>query len=71
MGFEDLEARAKRAASGQASAGKSRRGRKRKSDALEGLTALPSPKPKVVQRSDATELTHALGSAWGAPVARM
>lgn len=44
MSFEDLEeARAKRAAKEQALAGKPKRGRKRKSDALEGSTVLPSP----------------------------
>ncbi|EOA82623.1 uncharacterized protein SETTUDRAFT_48320, partial [Exserohilum turcica Et28A] len=45
MSFQDLEeARAKRAAKEQALAGKPKRGRKRKSDALEGSTVLPSPK---------------------------
>jgi hypothetical protein len=72
MRFEDLEeARTKRAAREQASAGKAKRGRKRKTNALEGSTALPSPEPKVVQRSNAPELTHAPVSAWRAPVARM
>jgi hypothetical protein len=69
MSFEDLEeARTKRAVREQASAGKAKRGRKRKSNALEGSTAPPS---QVVQRSDAPELTHAPVSTWRAPVARM
>ena len=71
MSFEDLEeARAKRAAKGQASAGKSKRGRTRKSDALEESTSLLSPNPKVVQRSDAPE-AHAPASAWRAPIAKI
>ena len=72
MSFQDLEeARAKRAAKEQALAGKPKRGRKRKSDALEGSTVLRSPKPTVAQRIDAPELTHAPVSTWRAPVARM
>ncbi|XP_014551484.1 hypothetical protein COCVIDRAFT_20277 [Bipolaris victoriae FI3] len=74
MNFEDLEeARAKRAAKEHVFASKPKRGRKRKSDALEGSTVLPSPKPKVlvVQQIDAPELTRAPVSAWRAPVARM
>jgi hypothetical protein len=72
MSFEDLEeARAKRAAKEQALASKPKRGRKRKSDALEGLTVLPSTKPTAMRRIYASELTHAPVSAWRAPVARM
>ena len=72
MSFEDLEeARAKRAAKERALAGKPKRGRKRKSDALEGSTVLRSPKPTVAQRIDAPELTHAPVPVWRAPVARM
>ncbi|KAF5848074.1 hypothetical protein GGP41_009307 [Bipolaris sorokiniana] len=72
MSFQDLkEARAKRAAKEHALVGKPKRGRKRKSDALEESTVLPSPKPTVAQRINAPELTHAPVSAWRAPVARM
>jgi hypothetical protein len=72
MSFEDLEeARAKRAAKEQTSASKPKRGRNRKSDALEGSTALSSPKHGVAQLSDVPELTHEAISTWRAPVARM
>jgi hypothetical protein len=72
MSSEDLEvARAKRATRGQASASKPKRGHKRKSDVLEGLTvALSSLKDTgrvtLVQQSDVTPV-----SAERASVAKM
>ncbi|KAF1967961.1 hypothetical protein BU23DRAFT_657925, partial [Bimuria novae-zelandiae CBS 107.79] len=65
ISFKDLdEARAKRAAKEQALANKPKRGRKRKSDAPKGPTAL-SPK------HDAPGLACASISTWRAPVAKM
>lgn len=66
MSFEDLEeARARRTAKEQALANKPKRGRKRKSDAPEELTALPS------RKHDGPELACVSIPTWRAPVARM
>ena len=72
MSFEDLgEARAKRDAKEKAIASKGKRGRKRKSPALEEAEADPSaPKDKVVRMSE-VEPAKAVQGAWRAPVAKM
>ena len=69
MSYEDLEeARAKRAAKEKATAGKGKRGCKRKSPASEPE---PEPEAKVARMSEVPEPAKALVAPWRAPVARM
>ena len=73
MSYKDLEeARAKREAKDKATTGKGKRGRKRKSPALEADIEASSsvPKDKVVRISE-IEPVEAVEVPWRAPVANM
>ena len=77
MSYEDLEeARAKRAAKEKATAGKGKRGCKRKSPASEPEPELepepgPEPEAKVARMSEVLEPAKALVAPWRVLVARM
>lgn len=70
MSYEDLEnARAKRAAKEEATASKGKRGRKRKSPALEAGALVP--KSKTARASEVLVPGANPAKPWRAPVARM